>query len=351
MKFTKSLGKREFWADALKALAILLVVILHSSAKAIYAFESISQLAWNFANLLNSISRISVPLFIMISGAFVLNKKEDINQFIKKRFPRILLPWFFWGTIQLLYNYGFSINKIIAENFYLKIYSTYFGGFWFMPIILGLYLITPIIKEYVQKTKTKDYLYFFSIWFIFASLIPTLNKLFGVNIAYNLPPFIQYLGYYIAGYYITHKIKIKKEILNQTKFLFIISIFVIALGTAALSKLDGQFNETMYDYLNIPVLVSSIAGFISIKSLLENMKLKLSKDFRYKVSKISNASFGIFLSHALILDILTKGKLGFTIHGTIISPLIAVPLTILMVFSISAVIILLLSKYMKRLVT
>jgi surface polysaccharide O-acyltransferase-like enzyme len=349
MKSKVRVQKREFWADAMRALSIFLVVVIHSSAKVLYDWGNVLELSWNFANLLNSFSRISVPLFVMISGAFLLNKNEGLLDFIKKRIPRIIIPWFCWGTLQLLYTYDFSLNAILNNNIFSKLAATYFGGFWFMPMILGLYLITPIIKGFTKKATKQEYLYFFVIWFFFASLIPTLNTSFGINISYQLPLFIQYLGYFVAGYYLVHKTKRYKFKMAQIDTLFIVSSLVITLGTYALTKNNLEFNASLYEYLNIPVLITSITGFISLKSILKNKTFISSKIIRNKITKISQASFGIFLSHSLILEIFSRGYLGVTIHGLITNPFISLPITIISVFSTATLIIIGLQKVTKNL--
>lgn len=347
-------SKRIFWIDALRALSIFMVVALHSSAKVIYSWDlvitgELSVFAWNFANLINSFSRASVPLFVLLSGAVLLEKKETIEQFLSKRLTRIVLPWFFWGTIQLFYNFDFSLKTILSGNLANKIAETYFGGFWFMPMILGLYLITPFIKPFIQNAKPKEFFYFFSLWFVFACLIPTVNTVFGISISYQLPVFIQYLGYFVGGYYLTHKIKLIEVVIKQTKLLYAVSTLIIALGTFALTRLDSDFNSSLYEYLNLPVFISAITGFITFKSLFESKKvLKTMKKVKDKIQKISSLSFGIFLSHSLILDIFTKGTIGLTIHGMITTPFFAVPLTTILVFATSCLMTLLLSKYLKR---
>lgn len=341
--------KREFWADALRTLSIFLVVVIHTSAKVLYEWGSVSELAWNFANLLDSISRISVPIFVMLSGAFLLNKKESLQKFLSTRIPRIMLPWFFWGTIQLFYNYDFSINKIFASNFANKLAETFFGGFWYMPVILGLYLITPIVREFVQKAKTKEFLYFFILWFCIASLVPTLNQTFGKNISYQLPTFIKYLGYFVAGYFITHKFKINEKTLNQTGLLYLVSTVVISLGTYALTKINSEFHSSLYEYSNVPVFIASITGFITLKTVFENKKLKISKFIKEKITKISKASLGIFLSHALILEIFANGVIGVKIHALSITPILAIPAVALLVFSTSTVVVFLLQRFIPKL--
>lgn len=341
--------KRIFWADALRALSIFMVVVVHSSAKVLYEWGSVvsgdlSIWAWNFANILNSFSRISVPLFVMLSGAFLLNKNEGVEIFFRKRIPRIVVPWMLWRTIQLFYNFDFSVSEIISNNFAGKVIATYFGGFWFMPMILGLYLLTPIIKPFAKTAKTKEFIYFFSLWFLFASLIPTLNQTFGKNISFQLPIFIQYIGYFVAGYFFVHKTKFTKTKLDQNKILFLTTCLVITLGTFSFTQLNGQFNSALYEYLSIFVVTASFTGFLSLKSYFETSSLFKSRELQLKISKISQASLGIFLSHALILDILTKGKLGITVHATIVNPFLALPMTILLVFFLAFLIVLALKR-------
>lgn len=356
MKNKRQLTKeptRIFWADALKMLSIFMVVVIHSSAKVLYAWDEvlagkISVDAWNFANILNSVSRISVPLFVMLSGAFLLNNTDSLQTFLKKRIPRILIPWIVWGTVQLLYNFNFSLSEILSGDFASKVAATYFGGFWFMPMILGLYLLTPIIREFTKTAKLKEFLYFFTLWFVTASLVPTLNQTFGINISLQLPIFLQYLGYYIAGYYFTHKLKISAWNLQLTRILFITSIAVIALGTYSLTLLQSSLHESLYLYTNAFVLTASLTGFLTFKDFFEKHPLFQSATIKQKITKISCASFGIFLSHALILDVLTKGKIGVTVHGLSMNPILALPITIILVFSMSLLLILILRRYLLK---
>ena len=335
--------ERVFWLDAMRVLAILMVVVIHSSAKVLYEWEVVSHTAWNFANVLNAFSRISVPLFVMISGACILHKTENLKEFLEKRIPRIVIPWFIWGTIQLLYNYNFSINQIINTNVASKIMATYFGGFWFMPMILALYLITPLLKPFVQTAKNRDFGYFFILWFIVASCIPTLNKA-GLNISMQLPIWIQYLGYFVAGYYLVHRIKIRKILNKQITLLFLVTSTVIALGTYALTLSDSAFNTSLYEYTHIFVVITSITGFITLQRILQNKVVPFSKKMKMKITALSKASFGIFLAHSLVLDILTRGSLGITINGLTIHPIIGLPLTVMVVFSTTALIVTSLQK-------
>jgi surface polysaccharide O-acyltransferase-like enzyme len=83
---------------------------------------------------------------------------------------------------------------------------------------------------------------------------------------------------------------------------------------------------------------------LALKDFFNKHPMFNAETIKQKITKISNASFGIFLSHALVLDILASGKLGFSIYELVANPLLALPLTIALVFSISLVIILTLQK-------
>jgi len=53
-------------------------------------------------NIYNSLSKPSVPLFVMLTGALLLMPEkvgEPLSVFFKKRLNRIGLPFLFWGVV------------------------------------------------------------------------------------------------------------------------------------------------------------------------------------------------------------------------------------------------------------
>ncbi len=59
------------WIDNLRGIACLMVVMIHTTTWYITNAHSVSPLNWDIANVLNSASRVSVPVF-MISGYLFL---------------------------------------------------------------------------------------------------------------------------------------------------------------------------------------------------------------------------------------------------------------------------------------
>ena len=60
------------WLDYVRAIACCMVVLLHTAAEYVLKSEGVN---WNFANLVDSFTRVCVPLFFMISGYLFFRKK------------------------------------------------------------------------------------------------------------------------------------------------------------------------------------------------------------------------------------------------------------------------------------
>jgi len=78
------LNERNKNLDLLRVLASFMVILLHVSTK--YVVENIGSpnLYFTIGNFFNSITRISVPIFVMLSGAFILDnvKNKDYEFFL-----------------------------------------------------------------------------------------------------------------------------------------------------------------------------------------------------------------------------------------------------------------------------
>ena len=96
--------KRLVWADTLKGILIVLVVLGHSIQ------ASMMKLDENFLNdyLWNLIYSFHMPAFIAISGFLIFRKNVALGngfnwlQFIWRRFRQLMIPFLLW-SIALFY--------------------------------------------------------------------------------------------------------------------------------------------------------------------------------------------------------------------------------------------------------
>lgn len=99
---------RKPWLAVVRATAILCVVLCHS-VETFYHPVLLGQLQvffplWNIENLLFTIGRIGVPLFLATIGALMLPRDyPDVSAFYKKS----LLPLFLTTEIWIFCNYIF----------------------------------------------------------------------------------------------------------------------------------------------------------------------------------------------------------------------------------------------------
>ncbi|BBR47028.1 hypothetical protein WP4S17E08_01640 [Escherichia coli] len=65
-----------YWIDNLRGIACLMVVMIHTTTWYVTNAHSVSPVTWDIANVLNSASRVSVPLFFMISGYLFFGERS-----------------------------------------------------------------------------------------------------------------------------------------------------------------------------------------------------------------------------------------------------------------------------------
>ncbi len=87
-----------YWIDNLRGIACLMVVMIHTTTWYVTNAHSVSPVTWDIANVLNSASRVSVPLFFISGYLFFGERSAQPRHFL-----RIGLCLFFYSAIALLH--------------------------------------------------------------------------------------------------------------------------------------------------------------------------------------------------------------------------------------------------------
>lgn len=297
---------RYLWADGIRIIAIFLVVAIHASSlltSKTFPFE-----------MLYPITVISVPLFIMLSGALLLPKEESYKTFFKKRCLKVLVPWIIWTVIYMYFDYYLRNHDRVIADFFVNgqsafeqwaryFVSTFLSKLWFLPLIFSLYLLTPIFRIFVRNASKKDLWYTVVIWFITASLLPAIypSPLFpNYQPSLLLAP-IQYSGYFIAGYLLTNLYTIK---IQKPFFFILLGIFPFIL-LALIANIPST-KEFAIRFLSPGAVVASVVTFIFLYSFITKNEKHINPIFQKVIVTVSGASLGIYLIHEIVLYFIYK---------------------------------------------
>ena len=352
MSEVKKKSKRIFYFDALRALAITCVILVHVVTLNKYFIVNEwtgPTLNWIISQFLYNPVRIGVLLFLMLSGALSLGREWEIKPFLSKRIPRIVYPFFFWNAIFILIFIILSKVHFIGVveafdfNYLLEfIISALMGdvyGFnanWFFWMILGTYLIMPIFNRWLYHCDLKEVEYFLIFWLITCLFTFTLKMEFPITLTYFVSP----IGLVISGYYLRYT---ERKFLNNPYYALILLIIMVVADTYAGYLCSSPTDISYFNRYSIFNTIIAICTFIIFKNFSKfNLKVhfnKLENLFRKLVAALAKYSYGIYIIHYPIIYLFIRGVLptkempyGVLI---IVSVLIAlfVPMTILAILN------------------
>jgi len=159
----------------------------------------------------------------------------------------------------------------------------------------------------------------------------------GKKIYFPVSELTGYVGYYIAGYYFAHyktngKIKIGIYILS------IFSILFTIVGTSLEAYQRQAAIGTLYGYLLPNTMFVAYGVFLLFQQFFE--KIKFSEKTERIILKISKNTFGIYLVHVLVINLLYK----IGINTLTINPILSIPSLSVLAMIISLIITKIISK-------
>lgn len=334
------------YVNILKIIASIAVVMLHVSAMKWYTIKPTSK-EWNIMNIYDSICRWGVPIFVMVTGTLLLSDKKEIT--IKKVFTkyikRIFIILVIWSLFYAILDKELLTPDISTKDFILSFINGHYH-LWYLYMLIGLYLATPVIKLITIPKNKKIIKYFLINWFIFECCLNMLKKLpifSNLDIAYanmHIEFFLGYVGYYILGYYLS-QYELKKNEIYISYIIGGLSIIVIIFGTRYLKIANYKAPETFYDALSAPTCLSAIAVFILIKQIFA--KKELSEKNKAVIDKWTKISLGVYLIHPMYIVIMDKLNISLLQWPVIIS----IPIATVIIYFLSATLAYIISKIPK----
>lgn len=291
--------------DILNIISCIAVVALHVNG-AFWRFSY--DRYWITSNLIEALFYFAVPVFVMLSGATLINYRErySTQEFFKKRVLKTFVPFIIWSIIAIIYRiikdgmtiFGgtFSVKKALGIIFFARANDHY----WFFIVLFALYLSIPVVSAIEKSKRKKVFTYAVLVAILTYSILPLVSKLIDLpfNKAIQIPVVAGYVLYLLIGYCIAHYPLSKP--MRITIYIFGLIGFALHLvGTYFLSYKAGAVDSTFKDYINIPCVMYSISVFVFI---YYNKHLPKNPRLIGFVRAVSGASFGIYLIHKFIIE-------------------------------------------------
>jgi surface polysaccharide O-acyltransferase-like enzyme len=283
--------------DYLRTLAILAVVLIHTTSRTLEAAK-FDLIGFPLTLFLNQIARFAVPLFFIISG-FVLETNFDQSSsyfsFLKKRFSKIFIPYIFWSGIYYLFIYNQN-----RENFFLVLakgdasYQLYF-----IPALCIFYLLFPILHKIYKIISNK----FFLILLLASQIWLLYRDYFIKEFRFDDPIHIAVLAYFffVIGIVAARNKDTINLLVRKWKYLLLLvtagsGIFVFREGFNRFLATGNTLSY--YSQWRPSVLIYTVALGLILFHLFEKPKFQFPL-----VAKLSKLPFLVFLIHVIVLEV------------------------------------------------
>lgn len=341
------------WLHAMRVFAIFMVVILHASGL-ILVESDFASYDWWVGNIYNAFTRMAVPIFFMISGYLLLTKEESATTFYRKRFGKVLLPFLIWTIFYSvwyhLYRDGSNYASYNWASFDRHLIQPAYYHMWFLYVLSMFYLLMPLLRRLVNINNSAQLLWAVGIWFVSCYLLPIAYSAFAplllsealrteISAALLIPSFYFLLiGYLYLGCYLG-RLSASKNQCIWALAVAATTYLITILGTFSITENnDGKLDEYFY-YLSPTIVIYSAACFIAMKYLFSQTYGEFLMKHSKLTTVLSSVSFGIYLVHPVIMDLLNAGYLGVQLNSTSFNALAATAIYSLVTFISCAVIV------------
>lgn len=285
----------------MKTIMMIAVVLCHSCAffcEGWFEYVKPFYKSINIGKFSDWLGTFHIQTFTMASGflfyymKFEKNKYNDWKNDIRKRFIRLMIPYFFTSLLWVVpfygYFYGFNIKNIITNYIFMKAPSQ----LWFLVMLFLVFLCFYFISN-----KTKISFKNFAFIYVIGVLGYYTLAHFGIKY-FQLDRVCLYSVYFYLGG-ILYKYGYRLNIKNIILMFFMCCLLYYSINGGVLKILNNQFIH--YGLMIVEPVISILEvciiyylGTWLVNSNKFNVENKLYKS-------LEENSFGIYLFHQQII--------------------------------------------------
>lgn len=289
---------RQTGISLLRVIATVLVILCHTCGTIMAHTEIFAptdaqriflQVAGQFANW-------HVPVFFMISGALLLDRRREITpaMCVKKYARRIFLALIVFGVPFALMKRVFEAGTITAGMLWQSALDVVNGNswdhLWYLYALMGLYLLLPVFKRFVNGSSRREQGYVLAALLIFDFAAYVLDRTTKTHIAFTVPAAYP-VFYFLMGHYLTEG---TPKLLRSRA-----ACAAIILGTGGVITAARVFGKPRLAVLND--YQSPLNALAACAAFALFAKMDLPDRWGEKLWKLDRLCFGVYLVHPVFI--------------------------------------------------
>lgn len=314
----------------LNGLAIVCVILFHATGFGFTAmfswahryrpvsspnYDEAGSIAYYVLRLIEQFVVFSIPAFLFVSGFFVSvlagrSRSKVSWRAVRARIAGLAVPYLFWSAVVLT---GFWLQgRALPASRYLPVLATGMTGpnYYYVPLLIQLYVVAPLIVA-LTRSRWRALLvatgvlqvavYVLQYPIVLGLQIPVVTP-----VALALPKwfFLVHLFWFTFGVVAGFEQQRFRPFLARTRWLWLTSAVVLfVLGTFEWELLLRWSGSPWAE--NRVTLVDGLYAGSVILSFLAFADVKLP--FANSLFELGGKSFGIFLSHGLVMEYFSRG--------------------------------------------
>lgn len=305
--------KRVIWMDVMRLVCAFLVIVNHTNSP-IYKMTTPANGSWWLSILWYYISKIAVPIFVMISGACLLPRQDSYRKH-GARILRMLI-------VLMVFSYGFFIYDAWVlygiwpritdlKAFFSMVWTARCGdAFWYLYFYIALIAMLPLFQRMAVTMKKVDYLYLIGMCWFFGAAWPLLTHYVpeaAITRYFDVPLFSIYVGLFFAGHFIHQSKPTTKKHMLWAALALILSL----AASVALTRLEYSFSTEKYWFMDDrmhPSATTTISAVSAVILARGFFRREWSVRGREVLSVLAGCSFGIYLLEEVVIY-LTRGPI------------------------------------------
>jgi len=296
--------ERLLYLDLLRFIAIFFNPVVHSTAPLTLSADKSERL---LSLIYLALGMTTIPVLLMISGALLLAdaRPMSISTLYRKRLPKLIIPLLGWSFFYYTFTIHPGESLLALPLSFLKGFLSvpWSGPLWFLYMLVAVYLLLPFLRPVFAGDTIKPSLACVAL-ILGAQTLDFLMLFFfrqPLNPIFTGTLFSFFVAYFILGNVL---IRVQPKIPGGCVTLTIVPLFcaaVMAFGEFLAKTSDFAQPNIFCAFQNPLLAITGTCAFLFFKNWNPSMPRKLTR----LVQGLSGVSYGVYLSHMVVLKLLS----------------------------------------------